>query len=175
MKWTSALVAVTFLFAGASTFACGDDDPPAPKCEKDDPTTDEDESECRALATVSSGEQAVNTRGCKACHGENMAGATAPLKGKPEYEKTFTGEKVELYPPNLTNDEETGVGSWSDDALAIAIRTGYDKDGLQLCPQMTHFSKMSDFEVYSIVLYLRSLPPVNQSIKRSICPPTKPE
>jgi hypothetical protein len=55
--------------------------------------------------------------------------------------------------------------------MANAIRTGLDVEGLNLCPQMTHFTDMSDFEVYSIVLYLRSLPPVRNDVPRSICPP----
>ena len=32
---------------------------------------------------------------------------------------------------------------------------------------------MSDFEVYSIVDYLRSIPKVNKKVLRSVCPPTK--
>ena len=32
---------------------------------------------------------------------------------------------------------------------------------------------MSDFEVYSIVKYLRSLPAVSNKILRSVCPPLK--
>ena len=38
---------------------------------------------------------------------------------------------------------------------------------------MTHFSDMTDFEVYSIVKYLRSIPPVKNKVPRSVCPPLK--
>ena len=62
---------------------------------------------------------------------------------------------------------------YTDDLLARAIREGYDKNDQQLCPQMKHFAEMTDFEVYSIVKYLRSLPPVNQKVLRSVCPPLK--
>jgi hypothetical protein len=64
-------------------------------------------------------------------------------------------------------------GTWTDDALAVAIRTGFDDESQALCPQMTHFANMSDFEVYSIVKYLRSLPPVKKAVPRSVCPPFK--
>jgi hypothetical protein len=94
-----------------------------------------------------------------------MAGATTALAQQ--------DPGVELYPPNLTNDEETGVGTWTDDNLANAIRTGLDKEGLNLCPQMKHFADMSDYEAYSIVKYLRALPPVKNKVPRSICPPLK--
>jgi hypothetical protein len=134
-----------------------------------------DESQCKEAATVEAGGLAVKRRDCVKCHGDNMAGRTTPLPAP----DTPLGEKVELYPPNLTSDPATGHappekgGRWTDDALAIAIRNGVDVDSQQLCPQMTHFADMSDFEVYSIVKYLRSIPPVNQKVLRSVCPPLK--
>ena len=94
-----------------------------------------------------------------------MAGATTPL-GQQD-------PGIELYPPNLTPDDDTGIGTWTDDNLANAIRTGLDKEGLELCPQMKHFADMSDYEAYSIVKYLRSLPPVKNKVPRSVCPPLK--
>ena len=167
-------MAITFAFAGASVWACGGDDPPAePTCPRDDPeTADTDESLCKAIAAIESGREAVDLKGCKTCHGDDMGGAIMPLDGKDSYKISITGEEVMLYPPNLTNDA-TGVQAYSDDALALAIRTGVDEDSQLLCPQMKHFSEMSDFEVYSIVMYLRSLPPVARQIPRSVCPPTK--
>lgn len=130
----------------------------------------------RDKATLAKGEEAVKiNRNCVKCHGDNMAGKTTPL---PE----FTGT-LELYPPNLTPDIETGLGDaknpdparrgYTDELLARAIKEGYDKNDQQLCPQMKHYPDMSDFEVYSIVLYLRSLPPVKSRIPRSVCPPLK--
>ena len=52
-------------------------------------------------------------------------------------------------------------------------RNGVDHESQALCPQMTHFSQMSDFEAYSIVKYLRSIPKVSKKVPRSVCPPTK--
>ena len=131
----------------------------------------------RAASTAAKGAEAVQKRKCVMCHGDNMAGATKALTG------VTTDTRVELYPPNLTPDVETGLGDptnpdpakrgYTDDLLARAIRTGLDKDDLELCPQMKHFADMTDFEVFSIVKYLRSLPPVKQRILRSVCPPLK--
>lgn len=143
--------------------ACGDDEPASPTCPAENP-------ECKELATAEAGGEAVEKRNCVDCHGQNMAGATSPLVG---FAKTPQGEDVELYPPNLTNDPETGIGKWSDDAVALAIRNGVDSNSEYLCPQMVHFASMSDFEVYSIIKYLRSIPPVSQKVPRSVCPPTK--
>jgi mono/diheme cytochrome c family protein len=134
----------------------------APSCPANNP-------ECKDIATVAAGKEAVVKRKCVQCHGDNMAGSTTAIPSQP----TALGEAVELYPPNLTGDPDTGVAKWTDDALALAIREGIDNESQHLCPQMNHFAQMSDFEVYSIVKYLRSLPPVKQEIPSSICPPEK--
>lgn len=117
-------------------------------------------------ATVDQGKASVVSRKCVDCHTAAMSGQTAPLA----YPQDPT---VELYPPNLTPDPDYGVVNWTDDQLALAIRTGVDQDGLELCPQMKHFSTMNDYETYSIIKYLRQLPPVHQRILRSVCPPLK--
>jgi mono/diheme cytochrome c family protein len=68
--------------------------------------------------------------------------------------------------PNLTPDPETGVGNWSDDALARAIREGIGHDGRTLFPMMPyeHFRHLPDEDVASIVVYLRSLPAVRNPL-----------
>ena len=117
-------------------------------------------------ATVEVGAQAVKTRKCVDCHGQNMAGSSAPLAYPQD-------TRVELWAQNLTPDTDYGIATWTDTQIAFGIRSGQDNDGLQLCPQMQHFSTMNDYETYSIVKYLRSIPPVHQAVPRSVCPPLK--
>jgi hypothetical protein len=134
-------------------------------------------STSREAATVAKGAEAVVKRKCVTCHGENMAGAAKELV------VPGASDLVELFPPNLTPDFETGLGDpdekdlakrgYSDELLARAIRQGFDRNDQELCPQMKHFAEMSDFEVYSIIKYLRSLPPVKKKILRSVCAPLK--
>ena len=152
-------------FAALSVWACSADPPEANggggACPQENP-------ECKEIAEAKSGELAVQRRRCVNCHNSDkgtMAGTSTPL-GQQD-------PGIELYPPNLTPDDETGIGGWTDDNLANAIRTGLDKEGLELCPQMKHFAEMSDFEAYSIVKYLRTLPAVKNKVPRSICPPLK--
>ena len=163
------------VFVAALAWACGGDDASTSVCPADDTSTTVDESQCKALATVSQGETSVTTRGCPSCHGADMSGTTSILVRSTVPTMTALGEEIELYPPNLTPDPTTGIGvaKWTDDALALAIRSGIDADSQHLCPQMNHFSTMNDFEVYSIVKYLRSLPAVPKKVPRSVCPPTK--
>jgi len=71
--------------------------------------------------------------------------------------------------PNLTPDPETGVGTWSDDALARAIREGIGHDGRTLFPMMPYpsYRRLSDEDLASIVVYLRSLPPVRNPLPKT--------
>jgi mono/diheme cytochrome c family protein len=77
---------------------------------------------------------------------------------------------IRIVGPNITPDPETGLGKWSDDAIARAIREGIADDGRTLVPAMPyeHFREMSDEDLASVVVYIRSLPPV-----RSQLPPAK--
>lgn len=142
---------------------------------KKEPTCPAENPECKEISTVESGLEAIGKRKCRNCHGEDLGGSSTPL---PDFKENQLGEAIELYPPNLTPDP-TGTappdqgGKWTDDALALAIRQGIDKESMHLCPQMKHDSTMSDFEVYSIVKYLRSIPPVKRQVPRSVCPPLK--
>jgi mono/diheme cytochrome c family protein len=72
--------------------------------------------------------------------------------------------------PNLTPDPETGVARWSDDQLARAIREGIGHDGRALFPMMpfTSYRSLSDEDLASIIVYLRSIPATQH-----FQPPTK--
>jgi len=67
---------------------------------------------------------------------------------------------------NITPDPETGIGTWSDDEVARAIREGVRKDGSALFPIMPYplFASMDDEDVKSIVVYLRTLPAVKHVV-----------
>lgn len=110
------------------------------------------------------GKDLVTQLDCGGCHTGNageLAGNETPVKG------------TEQYPPNLTPDKDTGLGDWSDDQIAKAIKTGVDDEGAQLCPKMPHFKDLTDEEVTAIVGYLRTLKAVKHDIPESICPPLK--
>jgi mono/diheme cytochrome c family protein len=74
-----------------------------------------------------------------------------------------------LVAPNLTPDHETGIGRWTDDMLARAIREGVSHDGRPLHPQMWYgsFRHLPDEDVAAVVVYLRSLPPVRNALPRT--------
>ncbi len=71
--------------------------------------------------------------------------------------------------PNLTPDLETGAGGWTDDQFARAIREGISHDGRALFPMMPYesFRTMSDEDLASVVVYLRSLPAVHSQLAKT--------
>lgn len=68
--------------------------------------------------------------------------------------------------PNITPDRETGAGNWSDAQLERAIRHGIGHDGRTLLPFMPFwaFRSLTDEDLASIVVYLRSIPAVRRSL-----------
>jgi len=73
---------------------------------------------------------------------------------------------------NITQDPETGIGNWTDDEIARAIREGVRKDGTALFPIMPYmeFSRMDDEDVKSIVVYLRTVPAVKNTVPKRQLP-----
>jgi mono/diheme cytochrome c family protein len=67
---------------------------------------------------------------------------------------------------NLTPDRDTGAGTWTDDQLARAIREGIGHDGRALFPMMPykHYRRMSDEDLASVAIYIRSLAPVRNPL-----------
>ena len=74
--------------------------------------------------------------------------------------------------PNLTPDPETGAGTWTDDQLARAIREGIGHDERALFPAMPYarYRNMSDEDVASIVVFLRSVPAIRNPLPPSNVP-----
>lgn len=73
------------------------------------------------------------------------------------------------YAPNITMDEETGIGTWTDEQIMLAIREGVRPDGTIIGPPMPmpSYRNMSDYDARAIVAYLRSVPPVRNEVPRS--------
>src|SRR5687768_11964507 len=74
-----------------------------------------------------------------------------------------------IYAPNITPDKETGIGNWTDDEIARAIREGVSRDGSALFPIMPYqnFKDMSDEDLASVVVYLRTIPAVRNQLPRT--------
>src|SRR5215467_11117552 len=110
-----------------------------------------------------------SVNGCFGCHTDqdwSKPGAP-PVAGKEGSGHIWADQDLPwLVAPNITSDKETGAGNWSDDALARAIREGIGHDGRTLFPVMPypHYREMSDEDLASIIVYLRSVPPVRSQL-----------
>lgn len=112
---------------------------------------------------------------CFRCHSDrdwSQPGAP-PVAGKIGAGHIFTEDgRPWLVAPNITPDRETGAGTWADDMFARAIREGIGHDGRPLHPQMWYraFSDLSDEDVASIVVYLRTIPAVRNALPTTRLP-----
>jgi mono/diheme cytochrome c family protein len=112
---------------------------------------------------------------CILCHSplDVTGGGLKVAEGKAFSGRSFAPDAVPwLTATNLTSDPDTGIGTWTDDMLARGIREGIGHDGRTLFPIMPYqkFARMSDEDLASIVVYLRSLPPIRNPLPPSAVP-----
>jgi mono/diheme cytochrome c family protein len=121
-------------------------------------------------SSLTSEERAMTTRGqylfkvasCAFCHNPDGSGGL-----KVSWRPFGT-----LWVRNITRDRETGIGTWTDAAIARAIRSGVTRDGRPLHWQgmiWDHASNWDEEDIRSLVAFLRRIPPVRHSI-----PPARP-
>jgi mono/diheme cytochrome c family protein len=67
-----------------------------------------------------------------------------------------------IYSANITPDARAGIGAWSEQQFARALREGIAADGSHLYPAFpyTAYTKVTDQDVHAIYAYLESLAPV---------------
>ncbi len=131
-------------------------------------------------ARIERGNYIANSMGCLYCHSpHDLSKRDEPIPAGmlgAGQQLPYADLPGRIVAPNLTPDKDTGTGTWSDDALARAIREGIGHDGRALFPIMpyAHYRTMPDEDLASVVVYLRSLPPVkNQLPKTEVIFPVK--
>jgi mono/diheme cytochrome c family protein len=102
-----------------------------------------------------SGAYLARASGCVACHtapgGQALAGG-APLE-------TPFGTFV---PPNITRDASGGIGGWTLDEFAVAVRQGVAPEGHAYYPAFPYefYAGFSDQEVADLFAAIQAVPPV---------------
>lgn len=124
------------------------------------------------------GRYLVELLGCGSCHTDGA------LIGEAKMERWLAGSRVGIaytnpmeygrpgivFPPNITPDEQTGIGSWSDREIAAAVRAGAGRHGkgrIMVMPWQG-YSKISDNDIMAIVGYLRRLEPVSFRVPENV-------
>jgi mono/diheme cytochrome c family protein len=104
---------------------------------------------------------------CSICHVpeevtlKRQLGEHPPMSGGFKWDMGPLGR---LYSRNITPDAETGIGKWSDEELARAIKWGVGRDGKLLMFMAMSVPAMSDEDVQAIISYLRSTAPVKNAV-----------
>ena len=159
-----------------------------------------------AASAVERGTYLVTVAGCHDCHTPLKMGANGPepdmalqLSGHPAALKAaeapplpqpwvwagtgtntaFAGPWGISYAINLTPDEETGIGLWSEQVFVNALKTGRHMGvGRQVMPPMPWpwYAKMTDEDLKAIYAYLRTVPARKNQVPDAIVapPPTPP-
>ena len=150
---------------------------------------------------VERGRYLVTTMGCNDCHTPWKLGERGPepdmtrmLSGHPQAMKLppppalppgpwgFTGTLTMTawagpwgisYTANLTPDDETGIGAWSEQNFIQGMRTGQHLgSGRPILPPMpwNWYGKMSDGDLRAIFVYLKSIPPIRNQVPAPVPP-----
>ena len=111
---------------------------------------------------------------CGTCHttlDNNNMPSTKPadyLAGGRKFTVNAGGDAgmITVYAPNLTPDDATGLGTWTESQIADAIQVGVDSDGAPLWPTMPYqrFANLTNEDAMAIAAYLKSLPPQSHAV-----------
>jgi mono/diheme cytochrome c family protein len=71
-----------------------------------------------------------------------------------------------VYSPNLSSDPETGIGGLSDGQLYRMLRHNVRRDGAA-CLELMPFTTMSDYDIHSIIAFLRTQPAVKNEVPKN--------
>jgi mono/diheme cytochrome c family protein len=155
----------------------------------------------KATGSVARGRYLVNALACGDCHTPKKMGPNGP---EPDNSRMLAGYVAELLPSapapgpwiahtngqmtawagpwgvsytrNLTPDQNTGIGSWSEETFIKAIRTGKHMGiARPILPPMPWqaYANLTDSDLKAVYAYLRTIPPIQNAQPEPI-PPAAP-
>ena len=124
------------------------------------------EPDGQAFERIERGHYLTAVADCFACHTVLKVGK--PFAGGRPIETPFGI----ITSSNITPDNETGIGAWSDQQFDDAVRRGVRPDGSRLYPAMPYpaYTKMTRDDVLAIRAYLSTVEPVHQPVKADTLP-----
>jgi mono/diheme cytochrome c family protein len=105
--------------------------------------------------TIAHGKALTEAGDCASCH---TADPQKPFAGGKRIDTPFGT----IYSPNLTPDNNTGLGFWSDQDFLRALRLGVAPDGSHYYPAFPYpnFTKLTRDDILAIRAYLNTLTPL---------------
>ncbi|WP_300088815.1 cytochrome c [uncultured Nitrosomonas sp.] len=110
------------------------------------------------IEQVERGEYLARAGNCMGCH---TTRGGKPYAGGRGFKTPFG----EFFSPNITPDNETGIGHWSEEDFWQALHFGKARDGSYLYPVFpyTEYTKVTREDANAMFAYLKSLTPVAQT------------
>lgn len=100
------------------------------------------------VSLIKKGEYLARLGDCMACH---------TVKGKPDYAGGLAIESDlgTIYSTNITPDKEHGIGNYTEEQFANAVRKGVLPDGTRLYPAMPYpdYAKITDEDIQALYAY----------------------
>lgn len=114
------------------------------------------------VADVKNGERMYNAGGCISCH---KPAKDAKQPGLPSGGSPLPTPVGVFYPPNITPDKASGIGSWSDLQFVNAMMRGVSPDNRHYFPAFpyTSYARMKITDVLDLKAYLMTLKAVDAS------------
>ncbi len=156
-------------------------------------------------AKIERGKYLVTIGGCNDCHTPLKMGPkgpepdmsrmlsghpeqfviTQPAAGSPEWMvasaatgTAYSGPWGVSFTANLTPDQNTGLGIWTEEMFIKALRTGRHMGASrEILPPMpwSNYGQMSDEDIMSVYAYLRSVPAVHNRVPDPLPPAAPPQ
>ena len=130
-------------------------------CAEDAPVLERDLRNVSEL-DIEHGRYLASVGNCVSCHTSKEGPA---LGGGVSFAVTgglFDSPIGHIYSSNISPDSETGIGAWTLGEFARALREGVSRDGRHLYPVFpyTHFSSLTDRDIFALFVFLRRSEPV---------------
>ena len=107
-------------------------------------------------ALIEQGKYVAAAGDCVSCH---TRPGGQPFAGGLSFKTPFGT----LFSPNITADPATGIGKWTEEQFARAVREGVSEDGDNLYPVFPYaeYTKLTDADIHALFTYVKSLQPVS--------------
>jgi mono/diheme cytochrome c family protein len=108
---------------------------------------------------------------CFTCHSADFKTMNTDV---PEKSERFFGGGNEMFDvtghvirtANITPDNETGIGKWTEQQFIRALRDGFRPDNTPLRSPMGRYNDLTDEELGAVYAYLRTVPAIAYKVER---------
>jgi mono/diheme cytochrome c family protein len=202
LRLTATVAGIVFATAACVSLlaSCGTDTDTESGAASETAMSKTDAAPAASMTPVERGKYLVTIAGCNDCHTPMVMGPqgltpdmTRMLSGHPQDMESppppapsgpwiwsgtgtltaYAGPWGISYAANLTPDDETGTGTWTEDWFIASLRTGkHWGRGRDIQPPMPWrwYSKMTDEDLKAIFAYLRTIPPIHNQVPAWVPP-----